>query len=319
MIVHLPYPKIPSRHDGSTPAPAGTWVATEKIHGANLTIATDGESVRVGKRKAWLEPGDDFFGWQLLRVELEEAARTVRHALGLGVSGPRDVVRLYGELFGGHYPHADVPPAPGASPVQTGVWYAPDVRFALFDILIEDGSHEIFLAHSEVVELAKKAGLFVCPMLARGPRRALELALFDRPHGGATWVPTLLGLPPLPVNRAEGVVLKPDARTPYASRYIVKHRDLDLDDCELATSTAAVLDLEGFQTRAAAMITPSRIASARSKVGTSTDAICNEVVLDILLDLEAVFPVTFALLGTAEEERLRSHMATLAAIALRVP
>lgn len=313
MMRHLPYPKIPARRDGSAPAPAGPWVATEKIHGANLTIATDGEDVRVGKRKAWLERGDDFFGWQLLRVELEEAARAVRRALG--VSGPSGVVRLYGELFGGHYPHADVPPAPGALPVQTGVWYAPDVRFALFDVLVDHEHEQTFLAHSEVVELARKAGLFVCPMLARGPRRALEVVLLDRPHDGATWVPALLGMPPLPVNRAEGVVFKPDARAPYADRYIIKRRVLGLDGCEENADRRRgdSLDLNALQSRAAAMITPSRVASARSKVGTAADAIRDEVVLDVLLDLEAVFPRSFQRLTPDDEACLRAHVAGIMA------
>jgi hypothetical protein len=37
---------------------------------------------------------------------------------------------VYGELFGGSYPHPFVPVEEAVSAVQTGVWYAPDVEFA---------------------------------------------------------------------------------------------------------------------------------------------------------------------------------------------
>ena len=56
---HRPFPKIPT----TLPDIGGAgplWVATEKIHGAQLVVATDGEQVAFGKRKAWLgedEPG----------------------------------------------------------------------------------------------------------------------------------------------------------------------------------------------------------------------------------------------------------------------
>src|SRR5215204_953539 len=67
---HRPYPKIPKQHDGSRPPLSGSWVATEKIHGANLVVATDGTHDEVGKRKAWLAHDEPFFGWQLLRSDL---------------------------------------------------------------------------------------------------------------------------------------------------------------------------------------------------------------------------------------------------------
>src|SRR5687767_3024442 len=126
---HRPYPKIPKRHDGSRPLAGGTWVATEKIHGANLVVATDGTRDAIGKRKAWLADDEPFFGWQLLRNDLVVAARSIR--LALAISGA-SIVRLHGEIFGGAYPHPDVAPVRGMSAVQGGVWYAPDIRFALF-------------------------------------------------------------------------------------------------------------------------------------------------------------------------------------------
>lgn len=120
------YPRI-GANAGSA---GGPWVATEKVHGANFVVGVAGDDVRFGKRKAWLARDAAFFGWQLIAAELEERVRAVARAVGAVH------VVCYGELFGGGYPHPDVAEVPGLAPVQTGIWYAPDLRWALFDLLV---------------------------------------------------------------------------------------------------------------------------------------------------------------------------------------
>lgn len=158
---HWQYPKIHERSD-STSRQGGPWIATEKIHGAQLVIATDGRNVRFGKRKAWLHDDEPFFGWQMLRAELEASVRRIHS--GLGAPG---VLRLFGELFGGSYPNTAVPAIPGMTPVQTGIWYAPRVSFALFDILVQEHEEDegSFLAHDEIVRSARP--LFKRPVIKR--------------------------------------------------------------------------------------------------------------------------------------------------------
>lgn len=300
---HRPYPKIPKRTTGV--GPGGIWVATEKIHGANLGVATDGTSVRIGKRKAFLADDEPFFGWQLLRGELARAAKAIHRAVGGGE------VWLYGELFGGAYPHPDVVPLRGQSAVQTGIWYAPDVRFALFDVLVDD----TFLAHGEVEKLAAEHGLFVVPRLARGPRAELEALPVRFPSR----VARLLGLPHLETNVAEGFVLKPDVRARADERVVSKWKIPELDDARFDESMpfepSVTLDVTALARFADRMVNPARIASARSKVGMDPAAIASEVVLDVLVDLEATFPRAFAELGANAEDTLRSHIATLVACA----
>lgn len=80
-----PYAKMPAAGETREhPSPGGTWVALEKIHGAQLVVAVQGKQLRFGKRKAWLTEEEPFFGWQLLRVQLGAAAQAVARA----VSGP---------------------------------------------------------------------------------------------------------------------------------------------------------------------------------------------------------------------------------------
>ena len=42
------------------------WAITEKVHGANLCLITDGISTKVAKRSEILQNDDDFFGYQLM-------------------------------------------------------------------------------------------------------------------------------------------------------------------------------------------------------------------------------------------------------------
>ncbi|MEM9070045.1 MAG: RNA ligase family protein [Myxococcota bacterium] len=300
-LTHQPYPKIPTR---AADDQGGEWIATEKIHGANFTAATDGREVRFGKRKAWLEPSDSFFGWQALRPLLERAALHAARAFGVPL-------RLYGELYGGAYPHPDVDAIPGLVPVQTGIYYCPDVRFALFDVVVENTT---FLAHEEVVALAVETGLDAPPVLARGERRNLA----QRSERFATLVPVSLGLPALENNLAEGWVLKPAGRAPLnrpvRKKKIEEFQELRFNEAA-ALNPHAHLSLPELLAFAATLMNPARIASARSKVGTTPEDIVDEAVLDALVDLEAILPRAFASLAPDEsqsvEEALRERAAAL--------
>lgn len=53
------------------------WVVTEKIHGANFGITTDGVEVRFAKRKELLSNHEDFFGYSSQKYFLEEKAQSL--------------------------------------------------------------------------------------------------------------------------------------------------------------------------------------------------------------------------------------------------
>jgi Rnl2 family RNA ligase len=287
------YPKIGTALTG---APGGPWVATEKIHGANFVLGVAGDVVRFGKRKDWLAPADAFFGWQLLAPELAEQARAIARAVGAAQ------VVCFGELFGGGYPHPDVPAVAGLSPVQTGVWYAPDLRWATFDILVATGDDDggELLAHDDVVDLATGAGALVAPLLGRGRRDELDAIPVSAPTG----VPALLGLPAIADNRREGFVCKPDKRMPAGARPIVKRKLPDFDDARFEGAEPwdpGYLSPADLATWARRLVNPARLASARSKVGTTPSAIVDEIVLDVAIDLESVFAASWRALDTAGE------------------
>lgn len=289
-----PYPKIPLRPETSA---GGAWVATEKIHGANFVIAVDGASVHYGKRKEWLDPDAPFFGWQLVAGDLEPRIRAVAAALGA------PSVVAYGELFGGGYPHPEVSEIPGLSPVQTGIWYHPGLRWALLDLLVLTGEADpgTWVSLPETLALAAAHGLFTPPIRGRGKRAELELLPVEFPSA----VAGCFGLPPLPDNVAEGLVLKPErggAARPILKKKIPAFSDARFGEAEAWDPRAVgVAELRYWATQ---LVNPARIASARSKVGTDPAAILDEVVLDVGVDLEATFPEGWA--SVDQEDVLRT-------------
>jgi Rnl2 family RNA ligase len=140
----VPYPKIPDRiaawNADETERRAldkQIWAASEKIHGANLCICTDGTEIAVAKRRAVLDAGDAFFGYRRAIAPLVPAVRALFRRLGDAAW-----VLVYGELFGGHYPHLRVAAIDGTEPVQTAIHYCPDVRFCAFDLATVDAAGE---------------------------------------------------------------------------------------------------------------------------------------------------------------------------------
>lgn len=296
------FPRIGAQPGGTVTR--GPLLATEKVHGAQLVIQA-GRVVRFGKRKAWLVDGEPFFGWQLLRASLTESASMVRSLLG------EDAI-LYGELFGGAYPHPDVAPIPGLQAVQTGVWYSPQLHWALFDVRVGDS----FLAQDVVDRLAVSAGVMRVPALAKGTVAELH----SLPTRFSTRVPAALGLPQLPGNVAEGLVIKPLAarkvNEPAPSKRKIAEFSEGRFDESAAFEDVGALGLEALWTHAQRCFTPGRVASARSKVGTEATALREELVFDVLLDLALAFPHSFARLG-AEEDTLKARLMETADAAAR--
>ena len=303
-----PYAKMPASGESrEQPSPGGAWVALEKLHGAQLVVAVRGDQVLFGKRKAWLTEQEPFFGWQLLRTQL--AAGALRLAQGLGAK--EESLYLYGELLGGHYPHPDVPAVPGMSPVQTGIWYAPDLRWCPFDILVarSDEDEGVLLAHHELEGLASQAGWVTPPVVRRGTRSEMG----GVPTRMQTRLPSLWGLPPIEGNVAEGLVIKSDQRVAPGQRASFKRKIEEFNEGRFDESEAwdpqQRLSLEELMVWAERLVNPARIASAVSKYGRSElGPVLDEVVLDVHVDLELAFPRAYQSLDTEAGETLSARI-----------
>src|SRR4029079_10004809 len=89
VIPFVPYPKIVDRiaawnaDDAERRAlDKERWVASEKIHGANLCICTDGTEIAVAKRRALLDVNDRFFDYKRAIAPLVPPARAVLRQTG---------------------------------------------------------------------------------------------------------------------------------------------------------------------------------------------------------------------------------------------
>jgi Rnl2 family RNA ligase len=183
------------------------WVVTEKVHGANLCFVTDGIEIRGAKRKEFIAEGDTFFNYQRLLKKLESQINQVFSLVQESYPSV-NVILIYGELFGGGYPHPDVTPDPLVNLVQTGVYYSPTIAFYGFDIAIaleESSGQQFYLDYDRTLEIFQETGIFHARPLFVGKYHAA----CDYPIEFESHLPAWLGLPPLSNNLAEGVVIKP--------------------------------------------------------------------------------------------------------------
>ncbi|MCA9619403.1 MAG: hypothetical protein KC731_10275, partial [Myxococcales bacterium] len=297
MLPFVPYPKIAESvadwpDDDAAIRARGrlTWAATEKIHGANLCLCGDGEHVAVAKRRRLLAPDEGFFDHRAavggLYAAVGELVAKLRARL------PVASLQIHGELFGGAYPHHEIPD--GVQAVQTGIAYSPDLRFLAFDLaVVDDRGRAAFLPLAEAVELLEAAGIASVPLLATGPLHEL-LAL---PADFESRVPAMLGLPPLPDNRAEGLVIRPWDAELEGARPMVKRKRAAFSDARYHAAEAWATPhpgdaLDAVERLGLELLDDERLASAISKVGPSdgrperTRELIAELTADLRRDVE---------------------------------
>ena len=184
------------------------WVVTEKIHGANFGITTDGSEVRFAKRKEFLQSDEDFFDYQSLRTQLVHQVKEIFKILQAERTRTLRVF-VYGELFGGEYPHPEVPEVPHVQAVQTGIYYSPKIEYCAFDIAVEENGNSnsrFYQDYDKALKIFQQVGMMGAEALFIGKyEEVLKYKI-----GFDSTIPSLLGLPPLPFrNPAEGIVIKP--------------------------------------------------------------------------------------------------------------
>jgi Rnl2 family RNA ligase len=205
----LPYDKIEERWQRDTTVDKAfaneRWVVTEKIHGANFVVLAEPKRrLQFAKRRDILVPGESFFGHELVVARI---AQQLERTVELARERVREdaIVAIYGELFGGHYPHPRVEALPGQKPVQTGVWYSPRVEYCAFDLAILRDDTREYLAYDVALEIFSEAGLFAAEPIYIGRLAQAMQVPIERP----STIAARLGLPPLAEpNLSEGVVIK---------------------------------------------------------------------------------------------------------------
>lgn len=147
--------------------PDMTWVVQEKVHGANTSFLCDGREVKFVKRTSLIADGEKFYDYQELLDHYKE--RVIGLFNDVKARHRRvTAIAVFGEMFGGLYPHNEVKRNPKMSLIQKGVCYSPEHEFYGFDIYIFAGDESRYLPVDEVNELFESNGFFYAKTLFRG-------------------------------------------------------------------------------------------------------------------------------------------------------
>lgn len=258
-----PYPKLKPMFEGNAKAARKLrknrgWVATEKVHGANLQLVCGrgSEVIVPAKRGSVLGADEPFFGLRssgLLATlsPLVTALCTRLCAKDADIDG----IAVFGELCG------------GTPAIQPGVFYSPELTYMVFDIaLVTNGVHA-FLPFDAMTAASAEAGLFCTSVLARGEYGAM----LDMDLGFGSTLPGRLGCSEAAPaeNIAEGIVVRPESGD---QRVLVKKKGPGFSEVE-AAGRGYVRDVTGGERgkelwwELQGWVTRMRKEGARGKVG----------------------------------------------------
>ena len=171
------------------------WDVTEKVHGANCCIITNGNDTKFAKRSGIIKEGENFFNYETV---LEEFRPKIINAFNY-------IKKKY----------------------ETNETIINLVQFYGFDIVIVYKSPEkegrFWLNPDEMADVFEKNDIFYSKSLFRG---TLDECL-EFNNAFQSNIPTWLGLPPIEDNICEGVVFKP--MVPYffnnGDRILLKNKN----------------------------------------------------------------------------------------------
>lgn len=245
----------------------GEFVVQEKVHGANLTFITDGIEIKCAKRTGLLEPDEKFFNYQKIRDKYQEKnLKTFEEVKKL--EPQMDLLYIFGELFGGYYPHPEVAKVPGAIRLQQGVFYSPDNDFYAFDLRIYN---KTYLSLNQSMEIFEKIGFLYAKPLFKGTL----YECLQYPNEFESYISGWLGLPKIENNIAEGIVIKPLVTRflPDKSRVIIKNKNPKYEEKIIKKNKIKrpKPELSGkiknFQEEVKTYINQNRLETVISKVG----------------------------------------------------
>jgi Rnl2 family RNA ligase len=181
-----------------------TFVVQEKVHGSNCCFITDGQNVRFAKRTGFVEADEKFYNYEELLVRYNDKIINLFRRVQSTYADLQSL-SVFGEMFGGTYPHPEVQNYPKIMNIQKGVFYAPVHDFYGFDLYISIAETSRFLPVDETNTFFEAENFFYAKTLFQGN---LDECL-QYPNAFRSHIPEWLGLPPLDDNICEGIVIRP--------------------------------------------------------------------------------------------------------------
>ena len=251
--------------------PSVIWSVSEKIQGANFSFAdvSGQDDIRMAKKTSLIATDFDFYGSVSVWKRYEAKIRALMARLKEMFPEAKDFI-VFGEIYGGSYPHPDVERVNGATKVQSGVFYNTDNDFYAFDIKVD----EVFLDVDVANGLFEEFDFFYAKPLFEGTfQECMEFSCIYK-----STIPGRLGLPEIEgENFSEGNVLKPVKSSVYpsGSRVILKNKNPKFNE---KSSKAAQIKvevkmegtvLESF-TNMMAFVNENRLRNVLSHIGPVT-------------------------------------------------
>lgn len=267
-------------------SPEMSWVALEKIHGANFSfwIANDRQrTTRVASRTQFVEPESFFNCREVVERNIKGAQAIAKEHLE-GYDGPDiESVTVFGELCGGT--------GQDYAQVQKEVFYSYDQQFIVFDIMLSWKSGEVtYLGVQDVMMACLKTNMIMAPIVGTGSL----VECLDMSPEFLSLIPGVLGVEPPDNNLAEGLVLRPkrDTFLRNGKRAILKQKAKKFSEKSNAkVKKPVVLSEEGQQHLdqfAGYLLNENRLSAVLSKIGqvdhTMTGKLIGLMISDALED-----------------------------------
>lgn len=248
------------------------YVVQEKVHGANTSFLCDGSNVQFAKRTSVLAEDEKFYDYPELLETYKE--KVLKLYTKIKDKYP-DVasISVFGEMFGGLYPHNEVKRMGKLTVIQKGVFYTPVHEFYAFDIFVFSENGDRFLPVVEANELFESEGFFYAKTLFEG---TLAECL-KYPNKFQSNIAQWLGFPALDDNICEGVVIRP-VEPMYlrnGSRVLIKSKNEKFAEKKSVKKRLKVFmeqpkysnELNDLLSEVALFVTENRLANVVSHIG----------------------------------------------------
>lgn len=292
------------------------YVVQEKVHGANFAFYTNGIQVKIAKRSDFIEENDTFYNAHKVAEKYHAKVKSLFYEVKELFPNVQ-FITVFGELFGGHYNHPEVPTVQGAIKVQKGIDYSPENDFYAFDIKV-DNSH--YLNVDLANKLFEKTGFFYAKTLFKG---SLTDCL-KYPNDFNSLIPEWLGLPSLATNIVEGVVIRPVDALFFGngSRVLLKNKNEKWAEKAKSDKPKKEHTIVDFPADAQVVwskikdyITVNRLYNVLSKEGEFHPKIIGKLTgwmcQDIITDFKKDHPTELDILEKEHQKAINKHLNTL--------
>ena len=294
------------------------FVVQEKVHGANCCFVMDGKEVYFAKRTGMMEEGEKFYDYEELLDRYKDRVFFLFNCIKEKYSDIESIL-VYGEMFGGRYPHAEVKNNSKVTCIQKGVSYCPIHEFYGFDIYVKGTDLNRYLPLYEMNKFLEECGFFYAKTLFEG---TIDECL-AYPNAFQSQIAEWLGLPLIEDNVCEGIVIRPveplylnngsrlllkNKNSKFAEKKSVKKRQLAL--FEEPTYSKELTDLLAITED---YIVENRLNNAVSKIGEVTfprdmGKVIGMLSKDVLDDFLKEHSGSYVALEKSEQKILNRHI-----------